>query len=183
MPDEAFWETLFNVPLILEHLEITHRLRDVVELGCGYGTFTLPVASRIAGTLHTFDIDQKMVRRTAARAAEAGIKNLRCERRDVFVEGFGVPDASQDGCLLFNILHCEEPVRILTEAARVLRAGGVVMVVHWRHDPATPRGPALDIRPRPDQIGVWASATGGLERVPGVVDLAPWHFGLRFRKG
>jgi len=49
MPDEAFWETLFDVDLILDRLEIDKRLGDVLEMGCGYGTFTLPVARRISG--------------------------------------------------------------------------------------------------------------------------------------
>ena len=40
MPEECYWETLFNVELILNRLEINERHRDVVELGCGYGTFT-----------------------------------------------------------------------------------------------------------------------------------------------
>ena len=61
MPEEAYWESLFDVPLILDRLGIDARLRDVVEFGCGYGTFTIPVARRISGTLRTFDIDQAMV--------------------------------------------------------------------------------------------------------------------------
>jgi hypothetical protein len=32
----------------------TANIRDVVEMGCGYGTFTLPVALRISGVLTTF---------------------------------------------------------------------------------------------------------------------------------
>lgn len=35
MPEEAYWETLFDVPQILDRLEIDSRLKDVVELGCG----------------------------------------------------------------------------------------------------------------------------------------------------
>ncbi len=50
MPDEAYWETLFGVPLILSKLGIG-RFNDVVELGCGYGTFSVPVAQTIRGTL------------------------------------------------------------------------------------------------------------------------------------
>jgi len=34
MPEEAYWETLVDVPLILERLGIA-RFRDVAELGCG----------------------------------------------------------------------------------------------------------------------------------------------------
>jgi hypothetical protein len=57
MPDESFWETLFHVNLILDRLEIDKRVGEMVELGCGYGTFTLLVARRVSGTLRTYDID------------------------------------------------------------------------------------------------------------------------------
>ena len=49
MPDETFWESLFDLPLILDRLDIDETIRDVAEIGCGYGTFTLPVARRISG--------------------------------------------------------------------------------------------------------------------------------------
>lgn len=182
MPEEAYWETLFDVPLILDRLGIDARLRDVVELGCGYGTFTIPVARRINGLLKTFDIDEVMVERTRHRAAQAGVKNIRYVLRDVFADGFGVPAASQDASLLFNILHGEEPVRLLTEGARVVRPDGMVLVIHWRYNPATPRGPAMNIRPRPEQILEWAKRTQVLEANGAVLDLPPWHYGLRFWK-
>ncbi len=35
MPEEAYWERLFDVPLILERLGVDARLRNVVEFGCG----------------------------------------------------------------------------------------------------------------------------------------------------
>jgi hypothetical protein len=57
MPEEAYWKTLFDVPLILDRLRTDALLKNVVELGCGYGTFTVPVARRTSGTVATFDID------------------------------------------------------------------------------------------------------------------------------
>ncbi len=180
MPDEAYWETLFDVPTVMDRLEIDHRTGDAVELGCGYGTFTLPVAGKIAGILRTFDIDPEMIARTRQRALSAGIPNTVAELRDVFTEGFGVPDASQDACLLFNILHCEEPQRLFREAARVLKYGGKLLVIHWLPDPATPRGPALEIRPTPGQIMDRVAATGLFEIPETALDLPPWHYGLRF---
>jgi SAM-dependent methyltransferase len=178
MPDEGLWESLFDVELILDRLGIGSCLADVVELGCGYGTFTVPTAERISGTLHTYDIDDAMVGRTRERASRAGLANVVVERRDVLTRGFGVPPASQDGCLLFNILHHDDPVAILSEAADMLRPRGRLFLTHWRHDPATPRGPDLSIRPRPEQIIGWATQTGSLDLASDVLDLPPWHFGL-----
>jgi SAM-dependent methyltransferase len=152
----------------------------VVELGCGYGTFTLPVARRIGGTLETCDIEPAMVERTRRRAEEAGLGNVRAEVRDVLAEGFGGAPGSRDACLLFNILHGEEPERLLAHAAAAVRPGGLVLVIHWRYDPATPRGPSMEIRPRPEQIVEWALRTGKLRWDGLVLDLPPWHYGLRF---
>lgn len=167
---------------IIDRLEIDSRTGDAVELGCGYGTFTLPAAAKISGILRTYDIDPAMIASTRERARSAGVSNIVAELRDVFAEGFGVPDASQDACLLFNILHCEEPRRLLAEAARILKNGGKLLVIHWRHDPATPRGPALEIRPTPQQIVDWISATGSFETPGPPLDLPPWHYGLRFTR-
>lgn len=182
MPEKAYWETLFDVGLILDQLGIDARLRNVIEMGCGYGTFTVPVARRISGMLTTFDIDPAMVERTRQRAAAAGVFNVLYFARDVFVDGFGGKEASQDACLLFNILHCEEPVWFLAEAARVVRSGCAVLVIHWRYDPATPRGPSIEIRPKPEEIAEWAKATELLEPEGPVIDLPPWHYGLRLRR-
>ncbi len=170
MPDEAYWESLFDVPLILSRLGIA-KFHDVAELGCGYGTFSIPVAQKISGTLYTFDIDPAMIARTKERAA--GLRVI-CESRDVMDAGFGV---QVDAVLLFNILHCERPIQLLRHAANAVRRDGEVLIIHWRHA-ATPRGPALDIRPRPDQVIAWGREAG-LEPLGHVTDLPPWHYGLR----
>jgi SAM-dependent methyltransferase len=170
MPDEAYWESLLDVPLILARLGIDQR-HDVAELGCGYGTFTLPIAERIAGTLYTFDVDPEMISRTRQRVAGLPVT---CQQRDVAEHGFGVV---ADGVLLFNILHGEGPVELLQHAANALKPGGEVAVIHWRYD-LTPRGPSLDIRPRPEQIIQWAR-DAGLAPIGATIDLPPWHYGVR----
>jgi SAM-dependent methyltransferase len=170
MPEEAFWETLFDVPLIIDRLGID-RFHDVAELGCGYGTFSVPVAQAITGTLYTFDVDPEMLVRTRQRAA--GLPTV-CEHRDVMEAGFGV---QVDATLLFNILHTDEPIRLLEHAAA---AAPNVLVIHWRYG-ETPRGPSLDIRPRPEQIVQWGRAAG-LVPDGDMIDLPPWHYGLKLQR-
>jgi SAM-dependent methyltransferase len=123
-----------------------------------------------------------MVERTRQRAATVGAYNVVYVVRDVFAEGFGGEPASKDAGLLFNILHCEQPVQLLVEAARVVRPGGMVLVIHWRYDPSTPRGPNMEIRSRPEQIIDWAEEKGLLEAEGAVIDLPPWHYGLRVKR-
>lgn len=181
MPDERYWETLFDPPLILDRLGINSAVQDVAELGCGYGTFTLPIAKAIRGTIYTCDIDPQMVARTKERAMQAGANNVICRELDVMEHGFGVPNPV-DVVLLFNILHCEEPERLLGHAAAAVRQNGRVLVIHWRYDPTTPRGPALDIRPKPEQMVRWAVNGGQLIWHNEVLQLPPWHYGLAFSR-
>jgi len=181
MPPQDYWETLLDVPRTLDAFGFGPATGDVAELGCGYGTFTLPLARRIGGTVHTFDIDATMVAHTARRAAGAGLTNVQAETRDVLAGGFGLPAGSCDAALLFNILHTEEPVSLLRAARDVVRPEGLVAVIHWRSDLVTPRGPSLEIRPRPEQIVTWAMAAG-LAVDGRSFELPPWHFGLKLRR-
>jgi SAM-dependent methyltransferase len=178
MPPQTYWESLFDIAAILDAFGFAKPIGDVAELGCGCGTFSLPVAQRIGGTLFAFDIEPEMVATTAQRAAAAGVQNLRPVVRDVLTSGFGLPAESCSAVLLFNILHAEEPGTLLRAARDVLRPDGFVAVIHWRSDIATPRGPALDIRPRPDQIAAWGRAAG-LKPQSDSFLLPPWHFGLK----
>jgi SAM-dependent methyltransferase len=180
MPEEDYWESLFDIPLILDRLRIDRTVEHLAELGCGYGTFTIPIARQTTGTVFTFDIDQAMLDRTSHRAKEARLDNVKPALRDVIADGFGLPAGSCDACLLFNILHSPEPQALVAEAARVIGPKGRVLVIHWRSDIPTPRGPAIAVRPRHDQIQRWAAAAG-LTSGP-AIDLAPWHIGAVLTK-
>ncbi len=181
MPPQDYWESLFDVPGILDAFGFGPTTGDVAELGCGYGTFTLPLARRIAGTVHAVDIEADMIALTRRHAAAAGLTNVTAEVRDVLADGFGPPGGSCDAALLFNILHAEEPVALLRAAREVVKPGGLVAVIHWRSDVATPRGPSLEIRPRPEQIGAWPIAAG-LRTDGAAFLLPPWHYGLKLRR-
>lgn len=180
MPDEAFWESFFDADRIVERLVgRAGGAGGIVEFGCGYGTFTLPAAKRTAGRLHTFDIESEMVERVRRRAEAAGLGNVRAESRDFVADGTGLPDGSADHAMIYNLLHLEDPAGLLAEAYRILRPGGIVSILHWRCDVETPRGPSLDIRPRPDQCRAWAEAAGF--RFLEYVDLSgcgDFHYGL-----
>jgi SAM-dependent methyltransferase len=182
MPEQAYWESLFDVHAMLNVLRVDRALNDVVEVGCGYGTFTVPVAQRIAGKLHAFDIEPAMIDTTRERVGQAGITNVEVLHRDVLADGFGLSTCSIDAVLLFNILHMENPIDLLRASAELLRPGGRILAIHWRSDVATPRGPDLSIRPRPEQIVGWAEKTGLLVLESHAEIVPPWHFAVGFRR-
>ena len=90
----------------------------------------------------------------------------------------------------FDGLTCGYALRNFTdlqssfnEMARVIRPGGRLSIVHWKHDPATPRGPSMHIRPRPEQCRAWVLAAGfAFLREPDLSACSPYHYGLLFAR-
>lgn len=180
MPDETYWASFFNPKGILDRLLITHNDGcNLIEFGCGYGTFTLPAASRTRGQVTALDIEPEMVNLVNLRAREASAANVRAEIRDFIEHGTGVEDGSQGHAMVFNLLHVEQPLALLREACRTLQPGGIVSIIHWRSDIETPRGPPLAIRPKPEQCAAWLSEAGFTSVVHVALgSAAPYHFGL-----
>jgi ubiquinone/menaquinone biosynthesis C-methylase UbiE len=183
MPEEAMWREFFDAEVILRSLGLTPSCRDVVEFGCGYGTFTIPAARIVRGTVHALDIEPDMIAATQTKAEAEGLWNVRVHLRDFVAEGTGLPSASVEYAMLFNILHAEQPERLLRESYRVLAPGGLLGIIHWNYDPATPRGPSMDIRPRAEQCRDWA-VEGGFRLIdPGrIVELPPYHYGMTLKR-
>jgi ubiquinone/menaquinone biosynthesis C-methylase UbiE len=127
--------------------------------------------------IYAIDIELEMVNVTRAKAEQNGLENVVAIQRDFLAEGTGLADASCNYAMLFNTLHSEQPLSILSEAKRILVSGGKVGVIHWIHDPATPRGPSISIRPQPKQCQNWLMETGFM--LEGTITaLPPYHYGL-----
>ncbi len=178
MPDEEMWNTFFDAAAILATLGLTAACRDVLEFGCGYGTFTLPAARVVSGTVHALDIDPDMITHTQAKADAEGLGNVRCEVRDFVRDGTGLSRESVDFVMLFNILHAEDPACLLRESHRLLTPTGMLGIIHWNYDSSTPRGPSMHIRPRPEQCRDWAVQGGFRLMPPGILNLPPYHYGM-----
>jgi SAM-dependent methyltransferase len=178
MPGEDMWAGFFAPDAILRKLRLSPTCGDAVDFGCGYGTFTIPAARIVSGVVHALDVDPEMVHATAARAEAAGLRNVRTHLRDFLADGSGLPDASVDYAMLFNILHAEQPAILLREAFRVLVPGGTLAITHWNYDATTPRGPSMTIRPRPEQCREWALWAGFALLDAQFIDLPPYHYGI-----
>lgn len=179
MPDEDLWRSFFDADAALEQLLGQDGVRgDLVEFGCGYGTFTLPAARRTTGIVAALDIEAAMLAHVRASAARAGLSNIHAEPRDFVAHGTGLANASQAHAMIYNLLHLEDPVALLREAQRILQPGGVLSVIHWRGDIPTPRGPPLAIRPTPEQCRQWMAEAGfgSITRVD-LRDCCPFHYG------
>jgi predicted RNA methylase len=67
MPEEDRWKSFFDPELILNELGLDRTCQMVVDLGSGYGTFCIPAAQRITGTVYAIDIDPQMIDACRAR--------------------------------------------------------------------------------------------------------------------
>ncbi|HQR05330.1 MAG TPA: class I SAM-dependent methyltransferase [Gemmatales bacterium] len=163
---------------MIAKLDCTGLCGDVVEFGCGYGTFTIPAAQQIVGKLIALDIEKEMINATAAKARSVGLENVVAVERDFAMQGTGFPDSHASYAMLFNILHIENPVGLLKEAYRVLQPGGKAGIIHWRTDVETPRGPSMPIRPTAEQCRIWGEEAGlELVRFESLC-CCSWHWGL-----
>ncbi len=115
MPERDMWEKFFNPARILVSLGINSQTGDVVEFGCGYGTFTIPAAKIIKGKIYALDIEPDMIRVTDGEAKKHGLSNVQTVMRDFMTEGSGLHDGSVDYVMLFNILHLENQWCLLTK--------------------------------------------------------------------
>jgi SAM-dependent methyltransferase len=180
MPNAEMWEGFFKPYEILKAMGIDRAVKDAAEFGCGYGTFTIPVAKTISGRVFAMDIEREMVDHVMARAQHERLSNVDCLLRDFIADGTGLGEESVDYVMLFNIMHDERPERIIKEAYRIAKPGGRIGIIHWNYDSSTPRGPPMAIRPKPEQCVEWAVHAG--LKLDGRHDLRPYHYGLVFLK-
>jgi SAM-dependent methyltransferase len=182
MPEETYWNSLFDISRIVGWLDLKKVADPIVEVGSGYGTFTVPIAKEPNVTVYSYDIDPEMLTAARNNAQKAGVPNVEFFLRDVLEEGTGLSAASCGMVLLFNILHFSERRIMLQEASRILKPSGIVAIVHWRKDIETPRGPSNETRP--DIETVLNSVDGlnllfnGDSRI-----FEPYHWGIKLVKG
>jgi ubiquinone/menaquinone biosynthesis C-methylase UbiE len=182
MPDEVYWNNLFDIPRIINWLDIKNIVDPIVEIGCGYGTFTVPIAKETNNQVLTFDIEPSMIEIARNNVQQAGLTNVQFCLRDILETGTGLESNSVGMILLFNILHFHERRTMLEEASRILKPSGVAAIIHWRKDIETPRGPIVHMRP--DQNTILGSSSGlDLYCVGSSKILEPYHWGMKLIKG
>ena len=108
--------------------------KDVVDLGAGEGDLALLLA-RFAGSVTAVDQSPAMLKQVKERAAQAGFgKSVKVCEADL--ETLPLADASADAVILSQALHhAAQPAKAVSEAARILRPGGRLIVLDLlRHD-------------------------------------------------
>lgn len=181
MPGEKYWESFFDVNDIFNQLQLNDKVKDLVEFGSGYGTFTIPAAKIIWGKVYALEIEPAMINHLKQKVTQETLSNIKIVNGDFVKDGTGLQDNSIDYVMLFNILHAENPDILLNEAYRILKQGTKVGIIHWIHSSTTPRGPSLDIRPTPVQCVYWL-VEAKFKIIKDEISLPPYHYGILAEK-
>jgi ubiquinone/menaquinone biosynthesis C-methylase UbiE len=156
----------------------------VLDLGCGEGRYTLPLASRVGpeGTVYAADLWDEGLGLLQDQARREGLTNIRTLRADVS-RPLSVPDAAVDLVLLATVLHdlaeAGQAAGALAEIARLVKPGGRLAVVEFKKT-AGPPGPPLHIRLSPEEVAALLLPYGF--RPGEVTDLSPHLYLEMFAK-
>ena len=191
MPDGDWWQALWPDPEgVLRRLGVDFGT-TVLDLCCGDGHFTAPLAHIVGGIgrVMALDLDADLLEQAKARAKAAGVpstavrwlegdasdlaNNLPSPPEYVFIANtfHGVPDKQQLARDVFN----------------AMKPGGQFAIVNWHHrskDETTvlgqPRGPETKLRMSPDAVMDEVLPVGF--RLHGIVELPPYHYAVVFDK-
>jgi len=138
------WRTAENsAAYLLAHLRPGLSLLDV---GCGPGTITADLASRVApGRVTAIEVTPSALSLARAEVGARGLDNVDFDVADV--HALDLPDGAFDVVHAHQVLqHVADPVRALAEMRRVCRPGGVVAARDSDYAAFTwyPAMPALD---------------------------------------
>jgi SAM-dependent methyltransferase len=160
----------------------------VIDLCCGDGYFTAPLALLIARKVLAIDLDATMLERARAEAERQGAPAcewIRGDARDLA----GLVPGPVDYVLLANTFHgVPRKTALARGVADALRPGGRFGIVNWHRLPrertvvlGRPRGPRTAMRMSPEQVRQSVEPAGF--RFERLVELPPYHYGAIFAKG
>ncbi len=186
MPDRNWWAALWPDPEGIVRMLGVEPGMQVVDLCCGDGYFTAPLARIVEGKVYGVDIDPAMLERTRAEL----------ERTNSTVLGLVCADARNlpalipskvDYVLIANTFHgVPDKTAMARTVASMLKPMGQLAIINWHRLPrertvvmGVPRGPKSEMRMSPDDVRLAVEPAGfTLDRV---VDLPPFHYGAVFR--
>jgi ubiquinone/menaquinone biosynthesis C-methylase UbiE len=121
----------------------------VADFGCGTGYFSFPIAKKVAGEgkVYALDILPQKLETIESQAKILGLTNVVTQRVNLEkIGGSKLESESVDWVLLVDILfQNNNKDDIFSEAKRVLKNGGKILVVEWNHSDSS-MGPEQSLR-------------------------------------
>jgi ubiquinone/menaquinone biosynthesis C-methylase UbiE len=117
-----------------------------MDIGCGYGYFTIQAAQLVGekGRVYAVDIDDSAIERLKRKASDEGLTNITAKvgeaEETVFCE------ECADIVFYSTVLHdFRDPAKVLRNAKLMLKPSGTLVNLDWKKK-ATVFGPPLRIR-------------------------------------
>ncbi len=186
MPDRDWWQALWPDPQdVLRALGLDAGL-TVIDLCCGDGYFTAPLAILTQGRVFAVDLNPEMLDKAKAEVDRVGATALQwicADARDLADQ----VTEKVDFVLIANTFHgVPDKTGLVGGVAAVLKPGGRLAIINWhrlgREKTVVmdqPRGPASEMRMSPEQVRKVVEPVGfELQRT---VQLPPYHYGAIFR--
>lgn len=156
---------------------------QVADFDAGSGFFTRAAAHLVApGSVWAVDPNRELLPRIKSVALAEGLHNVEVVAGSIErLGGTHLPAGQFDAVIIANSLFtADDKAGVAAEAARVLKAGGTVLVIDWE-DSFGGLGPA------PEHVVSAKDATEAFEAagftVAGEAPAGSYHWGLLFRKG
>lgn len=135
-----------------------HESQTALDLGCGPGFWTLPMAEIVGnnGQVIALDVNPEMLRSLAAQSPPTHVRPMQGE-----LPAISLSNASVDFIWAALVFHEVTPaVSLAREARRVLRPGHRLAVLEWRTDAVSSMGPPRGHRLSPQQLHMCLLSAG-----------------------
>ena len=172
-------EGFLNPQEVLNELEISGEM-IAADFGSGSGGWAIPLAKRLKfGKVYAIDILEEPLSALKSKAEVAKTYNIQIIKADIEgKEGAKLPDLSCDLVLVTNLLfQVKDKNKILTEAKRVLKKNGKILVVDWL--PEASEGPKEN-RISPEEVKEIAKNLS--LKIKEEFKAGLYHYGLLFTK-
>src|SRR3989338_787821 len=153
--------------------------QTVIHLGCGPGFFLLPAARVVGphGHIIGVDIREDMLREVEGQARREGLSDIIQTIRSDLEAGptKAIKSHSADWTLLVNILPQADPKKIIREAKRVTKPGGIIITVEWLLSQTTIGPPVANRITRSEILSIIDELKLKLYKT---FSPSPYHYGL-----
>lgn len=153
----------------------------VADFGCGAGYFTVPIAKKVSngGKVYAIDVLTDALEAVKSKAKLFGLLNIETVRANVeSVGGTKIKDRSLDLVILANILfQCNDYNSVLSEAKRILKDSGEIVVIDWIPD-SVKMGPKYEHCLSKDDVKKLAIRNGF--RLMREIEAGDRHYGMLF---
>lgn len=172
-------EGFLNPNQVLDQLELRENML-VAEFGCGAGGFAIPLAKKLPeGQVYAIDIQEEVLVVLKSKAQAERLSNIETILADLEKErGSTLPNNFLDWVLLPNLLfQAEDRKAVMSEAKRILKLEGKMMVVDWqpqaRFGPPVGRVSSSEVKEMAEELGL---------KLKKEFNAGTYHYGLIFIK-